>query len=102
MMTRAAAPPLLLQLQSAETASSQTTTLRALKNELIGHDQKKEAYIAAGIIPALAQVLTTRWPGTVEFNESISQQDRSTQRAPDDLEACLQATLIVGSLAQGM
>ncbi|KAJ5576367.1 hypothetical protein N7535_003293 [Penicillium sp. DV-2018c] len=100
MMTRAA-PPLLLQLQSAETASTQVKTLRALKNALIGHDQKKEAYIAAGIIPALAQVLTTRWPGTVEFDESRSEHDRSTQRDPDSLEACLQATWIVNSLAQG-
>lgn len=101
MMTRAAAPPILLQLQSAESASSQITALRTLKNELIGHDQRKETYIVEGIIPALAQVLTSRWPGTAEFNESISHQGRSTSKAPEDYEACLQAILIVGSLAQG-
>lgn len=101
MMTRAAAPPILLQLQSAESASSQITALRTLKNELIGHDQRKETYIVEGIIPALAQVLTSRWPGTAEFNELASHQGRFTPKAPEDYEACLQAILIVGSLAQG-
>ena len=101
MMTRAAAPPILLQLQSAESASSQITALRTLKNELIGHDQRKETYVFEGIIPALAQVLTSRWPGTAEFNEPILHHGRSTPKAPEDYEACLQAILIVGSLAQG-
>lgn len=100
-MTRAAAPPILVQLQSAESACSQIIALRILKNELIGHDQRKEAYIAGGIIPALAQVLTSRWSGT-QFNESISDRDQSAQQALDDHEACLQAILVVGSLAQGM
>jgi hypothetical protein len=95
-MTRAAAPPILLQLHCAESVSSQIIALRTLKNELIGHDQRKEAYIAEGIIPALAQVLASGWPGTSEYIES---QDRATLE--ENHEACLQATLIVGSLAQG-
>ncbi|CAI7640555.1 unnamed protein product [Penicillium bialowiezense] len=98
-MTRAAAPPILLQLYSAESVSSQISALRTLKNELIGHDQRKETYIAEGIIPALAQVLTSRWPGTAEL-DGVSVPDRSTRNA-EDREVCLQATLIVGSLAQG-
>ncbi|OGE51459.1 hypothetical protein PENARI_c013G05643 [Penicillium arizonense] len=99
-MTRAAAPPILEQLQSAESVSAQITALRALKNELIGHDQRKEALVAEGIIPALSQVLTSRWPATNQ-NETALPQDRSTQKSPEDCEACLQATLVVGSLAQG-
>lgn len=101
-MTRAAAPPVLLQLQSAESVSFQITTLRALKHELIGHDQRKETYIAGGIIPVLAHVLTSRWPGTAELDKSILHQDQLTHKTADDYEACLQTILIVGSLAQGM
>lgn len=73
--------------------------MRNLKNELIGHDQRKEAYVNAGIIPALAQVLSSRRPTvrTTEFNGSIQEESKSAE-----LEACLQAILIVGSLAQGM
>jgi hypothetical protein len=100
-MTRAAEPPILEQLQNAESASAQITALRALKNELIGHDQRKEVLVTEGIIPALSQVLTSRWPAT-NRNESVLPQDRSTHKNPEDYEACLQATLVVGSLAQGM
>ncbi|CAG7937781.1 unnamed protein product [Penicillium olsonii] len=98
-MTRAAAPPMLLQLQNADSVSSQILALRSLKNELIGHDQRKEAYIAEGIIPALGQVLSSRWPGTLD-SEDLSLDDRAARKA-EECDACLQATLIVGSLAQG-
>lgn len=98
-MTRAAAPPILLQLHGAESVSAQTRALRTLKNELIGHDQRKERYIADGIIPTLAQVLISRWPGRTEPDE-VSSQDRVSQKA-EYYDVCLQATLVVGSLAQG-
>ena len=103
-MTRAAAPPILLQLRSSESVSEQVISLRTLKNELIGHDQRKEAYVAGGIIPALAQVLALRRPGkaaAAESNGSAISQARSYQSS-DESEACLQAILIVGSLAQGI
>ena len=102
-MTRAAVPSTLLQLQSPDSVSSQVASLRNLKNELIGHDQRKEAYVAAGIIPALAQVLISRWPGkstSAESNGSSLSQARSYQNS-EESEACLQAILIAGSLAQG-
>lgn len=95
-MTRAAAPPILLQLQSSESVPSQVATLRALKNELIGHDQRKEAYVAAGIIPALIQVLVTHRPGKVDHSGSAR-----VYHASEEADACLQAILIVGSLVQG-
>jgi len=103
-MTRPAAPPILLQLQSSESVSEQVASLRTLKNELIGHDQRKEAYVARGIIPVLAQVLALRRPGkaaAAESNESTSSQAGSYE-TQDESEACLQALLIVGSLAHGM
>ncbi|KAJ5738090.1 hypothetical protein N7493_001245 [Penicillium malachiteum] len=95
MMTRAATPPILLQLQSSDTTSSQVVCLRSLKNELIGHDQRKETYVIAGVIPVLGQVLASRWPVKPAGTESGSSQ------TSDDLEACLQAILVVASLAQG-
>lgn len=102
-MTRAAAPPMLLQLQSSESASSQVALLRTLKNELIGHDQRKETYVVAGIIPVLEQLLSTRRPGRATGADS---NGAALNQAPlyensDESEACLQAILIAGSLAQG-
>jgi hypothetical protein len=102
-MTRAAAPPILLQLQSSESASAQVPLLRTLKNELIGHDQRKETYVAAGIIPALGQLLSKRRPGKAsgaEANGVVLNQPPLYQNS-DESEACLQAILIAGSLAQG-
>lgn len=102
-MTRVVAPPILLQLQSSESASTQAALLRTLKNELIGHDQRKEAYVAAGIIPALGRLLSLRRPGKATGAES---NGAALNQAPlyqnsDESEACLQAILIAGSLAQG-
>lgn len=104
-MTRAAAaaPPILVQLRSSDSISAQVAFLRALKNDLIGHDQRKEAYIAGGILPALAQVLAVCRPGKAAAagsNGSTLGQAGSYQ-SPEETEACLQAILIVGSLTQG-
>ncbi|KAJ5584166.1 Armadillo [Penicillium hispanicum] len=102
-MTRAAAPPTLLQLQTAESVSTQLAALRSIKNELIGHDQRKEAYVVGGVIPALVQVLTSQRPakaGSTEPNRSALNQTGSCQGS-EEAEVGLQAILIVGSLAQG-
>ncbi|KAJ5136899.1 hypothetical protein N7448_005453 [Penicillium atrosanguineum] len=103
-----AATPILSQLQSLESISEQVASLRALKNELIGHDQRKEAYVTGGIFPILAQVLALRRPGkaaAAESNRSSLSQATSNQGPGEtqmsDETACLQAILIAGSLAQG-
>lgn len=104
-----ATPPILSQLQSSDSVAGQVAALRALKNDLIGHDQRKEAYVTGGIFPVLAQVLALRRPGkaaAAESNRSPLGQARSYQ-SPEETQAseetaCLQAILIAGSLAQGM
>lgn len=103
-MTRAAAPPILAQLHSSDSVSEQVAVLRLLKNDLIGHDQRKEAYVLGGILPALSQVLGACWPGkaaAAESNGAALGQSGFFQ-SPEETEACLQAILIVGSLAQGI
>ncbi|OJJ44141.1 hypothetical protein ASPZODRAFT_135623 [Penicilliopsis zonata CBS 506.65] len=109
-MTRATTPPpLLLQLQSPESLSSQTAGLRALKNDIIGHDHRKEAWIGWGIVPVLSHVLASRLSGDKRFAElelngagagATQQGLQRTGRTVED-EACVQAIIIVGSLAQG-
>ncbi|KAH8423027.1 uncharacterized protein LDX57_000783 [Aspergillus melleus] len=105
-MTRASTPPVLLQLQTADSPSSQAAALRTLKNETIGHDQRKEAWIRWGIVPTLAKILTCRLPGdktpaTSDIDETASDRDHSRPRSEGD-EACLQAIIVVGSLVQGI
>ncbi|RHZ56482.1 hypothetical protein CDV55_105938 [Aspergillus turcosus] len=97
-MTRTSTPATLLQLQSAESLSAQVALLRSLKNETIGHDQRKEIYIKRGIIPALTKVLTSRKLSGKSF--AATGKESSGVKSEED-EACLQAIIILGSLAQG-
>ena len=104
-MTRAATPPILLQLQNPDSLSTQAEALRSLKNETIGHEQRKEAWIRWGILPILAQVLSTRQssPGKTaasELNGAASRDPPSPTTEAD--KACRQAIIILGSLAQGI
>ncbi|PYI04218.1 armadillo repeat protein [Aspergillus sclerotiicarbonarius CBS 121057] len=101
-MTRASAPPLLLQLQSAGSSSAQAAALRSLKNETIGHDQRKESWIRWGIIPVLANILAARQsPGKGPVSAEHSGGSRLRYPTSEEDEACLQAVIILGSLAQG-
>ncbi|KAJ9211622.1 hypothetical protein DTO166G4_6761 [Paecilomyces variotii] len=103
-MTRAAAPPTLVELQNPESLGAQTAALRRLKNELIGHDQRKEAWIGWGIIPVLSRVLSIkRGSGkratAGELNGAGEHSDKAGRT--EEEEACIQAVIILGSLAQG-
>lgn len=98
--------PLLAQLLNAETVAEQVTTLRLLKHELIGYDQRKEAWVQWGIIPLLSRVLSSKIGATKkatapdEQNGVAGRTDAIDDRTEDE-EACLQTAIIVGSLAQG-
>ncbi|KAL4898318.1 armadillo-type protein [Aspergillus ambiguus] len=105
-MTRASIPPILHQLQNADHhLLSQATALRSLKNQTIGHDQRKETWIRSGIIPIIAKVLvsyqsTRHTSGPSDLNGSFKDNGCLPSRSEQD-EACLQAIIILGSLAQG-
>ncbi|KAG2417027.1 hypothetical protein HFD88_008244 [Aspergillus terreus] len=104
-MTRASTPPTLHQLQTADSISAQATALRNLKNETIGHDQRKETWVRLGIIPIIAKVLASHQSnrsssGPSNLNGLLKDNGRSGTRSEQD-EACLQAIIILGSLAQG-
>lgn len=105
-MARLETSPLLARLQNPESLADQVAALRALKHELIGHDQRKEAWISWGIIPLLSKVLALRRGNgkkaatSGELNGTRKHSDTTRPRT-DEEEACLQAVIIVGSLAQG-
>lgn len=107
--------PLLNRLLNANSVSEQIVALRALKHELIGHDQRKEAWIGAGIVPVLSQILISRrndGDGDVEVMPDEHQQQQQQQQnggllkrrtsvRTENQELYLQAVIILGSLAQG-
>lgn len=106
-MTRNSMPSILLRLQTAESLSSQVSVLRELKNETIGHDQRKEAWVRWGIVPMLARVLGRRAPSTsnvapaAELNGAAAAAAGTSGPKSEEDDACLQAIIVLGSLAQG-
>ncbi|KAK4698024.1 armadillo repeat-containing protein 8, partial [Lecanoromycetidae sp. Uapishka_2] len=103
-MTRPSTPPILSELRSASSPASQVAALRALKNEVIGHEQKKEMWIGLGVLAPISRILNThRVNGKKRHRDVNGSRSHSKQRGgrPDEEEARLQAIIIVGSLAHG-
>lgn len=103
-MTRPSTPPVLSELRSPTSPATQVAALRALKNELIGHEQKKEMWIGLGVIAPIARILNThKGDGKRRHREANGGVDRTGRSyiRTDEEEARLQAIIIVGSLAHG-
>ncbi|KAL8726643.1 MAG: hypothetical protein Q9166_006602 [cf. Caloplaca sp. 2 TL-2023] len=103
-MTLPITPPILSELRSPTSPASQVNALRALKNEIIGHEQKKRMWVGLGVLAPLARILNTpRANGKRrESNGNRSaHQGKTAFGRTDEEEARLQAIIIVGSLASG-
>ncbi|EMC96275.1 hypothetical protein BAUCODRAFT_69825, partial [Baudoinia panamericana UAMH 10762] len=82
-------------LDGAVSSDEQIAALKRLKNELAGHDQRKEADIRDGLLVSLVRILSTT------FNRLDGQgaYDGVTMKHDDELR--LQAALVLGILANG-
>lgn len=115
-MARTVLPDALLNLRSAQTIQDQVAALRRLKNDLIGHDQRKEACIRHGVVDILVELLNGalrsggkrrrvsanggsngQAAGPIQHEQRLSTEERWS----DEDELRLQCTIVVGSLAQG-
>ncbi|KAL8719109.1 MAG: hypothetical protein Q9225_003844 [Loekoesia sp. 1 TL-2023] len=103
-MTRPTTPPILSELRSSTSPASQVAALRALKTELVGHEQKKRIWVGLGVLIPIARILNT-FKGSGKRRDPNENGTAHCCRAPstrtDDEEARLQAIIIVGSLAHG-
>ncbi|MCJ1288112.1 hypothetical protein MMC26_007467 [Xylographa opegraphella] len=102
-MTRPSTPPILSELRSPTSPATQVAALRALKNEVVGHEQRKEKWVGLGVVSPLTRILNTHKGGGKrrhrEVNGALDHVDRA--QASTDEEARMQAIIIVGSLANG-
>lgn len=102
-MTRPSAT-ILSELRSPSSPASQVAALRALKNEVIGHELKKETWIGLGIVPPISHILNThRGGGKRKHKDTNGVSDHNTWSGgrSEEEEARLQAVIIMGSLAHG-
>src|SRR5262245_52035164 len=58
-MGRSTIPPALIELSNPSTPEAQVTALRNLKNEIVGHEQRKELAVVHGVVKPLAGLLRT-------------------------------------------
>jgi armadillo repeat-containing protein 8 len=104
-MTRSTPPPLLAELQNASSAAGQAHALKQIKNEIIGHDLRKRAWIASGIIPALSNILSSsRRKSSKRSSREINGRGKHRDGRPltsEDDASYIQAAVIIGVLAQG-
>ncbi|KAF1363953.1 ARM repeat-containing protein [Lizonia empirigonia] len=114
-MGRSTIPAALAELSNPSTPEAQVVALRNLKNEIVGHEQRKELAVTHGVIRPLAGLLRegVRRGGKRRHSNGIRQEDRNksapplsqTWHAQEDWttedELRFQATLVVGSLANG-
>ncbi|WEW61774.1 hypothetical protein PRK78_007270 [Emydomyces testavorans] len=103
-MTIISRPQILSEIRDPESPSSRIAALRALKNELIGHDQKKQTWIEDGIVPVLSSVLaapllTGKKPVVAQTNGDGKYSIRQDGLTDTDASHC-EAIIIIGSLAQ--
>lgn len=103
-------PSALQELSKPSTPEAQVKALQNLKNEIVGHEQRKELAVTHGVVKPLAGLLgaearrggkrrrdVTNGHGTGFAAESRGSQGDWT--IEDELR--FQATLVVGSLANG-
>lgn len=103
-MTRRATLPILSELRSASSPASQVKALKDLKNELIGHKQKKESWIEMGVLMPLARILNCHSDDGKKKHRAINVSDDPGSDGhinSHEVEAQLQAIIVLGSLAYG-
>ena len=103
-MTRPATPPILSELRNASSPASQIRALRDLKNEIIGHDEKKEQWVGLGVVTPLARILNSHRKNGKKKSREVNgagHLTRSRTMRTEEEDARLQAVIIVGSLAFG-
>lgn len=103
-MTRPSTPPILSELRSSSSPAGQVAALRALKNEIIGHEQKKEMWIGLGVLDPLVRILNSHKGSGKRRHRDVPGAQNSPKRKgsrTDEEEARLQAIIILGSLAHG-
>ena len=103
-MIRPSTPPVLSELRSASSPAGQVKALKDLKNELIGHEQKKEIWIGLGVLIPLARILNSHKSNGKKKHRDINGFDgqwKAQSAQTEEEEARLQAIIVVGSLAYG-
>jgi hypothetical protein len=100
-MARPSSPPILTQIRNSKSPTEQIVALRALKNEIIGHQQKKEMWVGLGVVEPIVRIMTLN-KAQGKQNGKERYDHRFTPESLSEKEMVrLQALCVIGSLAHG-
>lgn len=100
-MARIQSPPILSQIRVARNYSEQVASLRALRDEVVGHAQRKEKWVEQGVLEPLVKILqNSRSPS--RFNGKDARNTIGQPRSlTDDELVRLHALQLIASFANG-
>ena len=91
-------------IRSPSSLESQIQALKQLKNDIVGHDLRKELVVRQGVVEPLVNILSSsrKATGKRRVAETNGESSPATRRPwTQEEETRLQATLILSSLASG-
>lgn len=102
-------PPSLValhELKSSPAPADQLRLLRLIKNDIVGHSQRKELVVKHGLLDPLSNLILSAARTNGKRASHHLNGSAQSSAAPDaqwtiEDEIRLQATLIIGSLANG-
>ena len=100
-MARIQSPPVLSQIRVARTYSEQAAALRALKDEIIGHGQRKEWWVQNGILESLVKILQTNARTPTSSNGKERSQPMLSEPLAEDEAVRLLSLQLLASFAYG-
>jgi hypothetical protein len=95
---------ILAQLRDARSYTEQISVLKALKNNLVGHQDRKEVLLqssSTGCIEQIVRILATAKSQGHQNGKNKHDPGLRTRRLGDEEEVRLQALCVIGSLAHG-
>jgi armadillo repeat-containing protein 8 len=89
----------LEEIRAPTNPAAQIAALKYIKNDIVGHDQRKASLLRGGLPIYLTRILETK--SAHELNRHVNRQNSHSNWSEHD-ELRLHAILITGSLAQGL
>lgn len=100
-MARVQVQPVLAQLGNASSFAEQNVALRTIKNETIGHIQKKERWVELGALDPIVAVLATSRSPVQPNGKDIRGSSTPARDLSAEEFARLQALELLGIFASG-
>ncbi|KFX97777.1 hypothetical protein V490_02624 [Pseudogymnoascus sp. VKM F-3557] len=98
-MEASSSQPILAQILNPSSPAEHITALRALKNDIIGHQQRKEAWVGLGALDSIARASASQ--ENRQATKSGYEPARVANSLSEEETLRLQALSILGSLAYG-